>query len=378
MKKIKKYILLVFLIENLLVQSSVFGVSQWIFYAILSTGFFLLFFGGFFRKETYEKCWPLYILPLIYIIYQFTIGYGTISQKTLIYLLAKIVTYVIVVQSVVVDWEYYARKVPMYLATFVVVILFVGMNRFGVSVSDERLLLGFTNANTTSSLSALSLGTVIFYWNKRKPLLYSIMAISALYAMLAAGGRNAILMFGIMMFVWTGLEFRRIRLCILMLVFLAFIINIFSMEFAGVSRLTSTISGQMGTNRELEVLASHIMIDEKPITGWGFEAKNVGKAAMLSEFGSHNGYLETIKFMGYPFAIIFFLVLFFATFQQLRNFRNPDNAIRFHLAVLLSHLVGAVFEGLFVGVHEFSTNIIFYSLAVLTTYRYYQQRHVAL
>ncbi len=359
-------------------QSTIFGLSRIPFYLILGTGLFLTFLGGFFNKETIKKCWPLYALSIIYVLYQFTLGIETISSRSLIYLLAKITTFVIITVSVTSDWLFYAKKAPVYIAAGVFLILLYGMNRTGVVSTDSRLMFGFTNSNTTSSLSSLCLGTVIFFWNKKKSVLYFFMAVCALYAMLAGGGRNAILMFAVMMFVWAGFSLRRIIVSVMLIFAVLTVVNVFSIELAGISRIEETISGDMGSNRELEVIATEMMIDEKPITGWGFEAQNVGRAAFISEMSSHNGYLETIKFMGYPFAIMVFFVIFYSTISQLRNFRNSDPAIKFHLAVVLSHLVGAMFEGLLVGVHEFSTNIIFYSLAVLTTYRYYQQKHIAL
>ena len=150
----------------------------------------------------------------------------------------------------------------------------------------------------------------------------------------------------------------------------------FSLNLAGVERLESTISGEVGTNRDIERLATQMMIDEKPYTGWGFGAKNVGAAADLSELGSHNGYLETIKFMGYPFSILYFVILFGSVIPMLSYYRCKDMTIRYHLANVLSHFVCALYEGVFVGVHEFSTNIIFYSLAVLTAYSYYQKKRL--
>jgi O-antigen ligase len=146
--------------------------------------------------------------------------------------------------------------------------------------------------------------------------------------------------------------------------------TVFSIELAGVNRITDTIEGSMGSNREVERAATVMMIEEKPLTGWGFEAPNVGRAAILSEVGSHNGYLETIKFMGYPLGGIFILFLFLSVLTFLPLYKSPDMAVRYHVAIVFSHLVSAVYEGLFVGVHEFSTNIIFYSLAILAVYHY--------
>lgn len=370
MKTLKKYILLIFLIENLLAQSPVGGSLQWLFYIMLVAGAYLMITGGLFKPETFRKCRPLYLLGAVYIAYQFTLGFNTISTSTLIYLIAKVTTFVIIVVSVVDDWDFYARKVPFYFSIVVFFVLLFGLNNADTLNTTDRLELGFGNTNSTSSLSAFCVATVLFFWNRKHAILYTIIALVALYSMLAGGGRNAILMLTIMLLIWTGLSVKRVFLAASLICLLMLTINVFSLNLAGVERLEATISGDAGTNRDIERLATQMMIDARPYTGWGFGATNVGAAADLSELGSHNGYLETIKFMGYPFAVLYFLILFCSVIPMLSYYRSRDMAIRYHLAIVLSHFAGALFEGLYVGVHEFSTNVIFYSLAVLTTYRY--------
>ena len=375
MKKLKKYILLIFLIENLLAQSPIGGSLQWLFYVMLVVGAYLMIAGGVFKPETFRKCRPLYLLGAVYIAYQFTLGFNTLSAATLIYLIAKVTTFVIVIVSVVDDWDFYARKVPFYFSIVVFVVLLFGLNSADTLNTTDRLELGFGNTNSTSSLSAFCVATVLFFWNRKHAILYTIIALVAVYSMLAGGGRNAILMLAIMLLIWTGLSVKRVFLAASLICLLMLTINVFSLNLAGVERLESTISGDAGTNREIERLATQMMIDEKPYTGWGFGAKNVGAAAGLSELSSHNGYLETIKFMGYPFAMLYFFILFSSVIPMLRYFRSKDRAIRYHLAIVLSHFACAMFEGLYVGVHEFSTNVIFYSLAILTTYHYNVETH---
>ena len=369
MSKIKRYILLIFLIENLLAQSPFGGYLHWLFYVMLFTGAILMLTGDCFKSSSFRKCRPLYLLGAVYIASQFTLGYNTLSSSTLIYLIAKVTTFVIIVVSVVDDWDFYARKVPFYLSIVVFVVLLFGLNNSDTLNTTERLELGFGNANSTSSLSAFCVATVLFFWNRKHAILYTIIASVAVYSMLAGGGRNAILMLAIMLMIWTGMSFRRIIIASSLVCVLLCVINIFSLDLAGIERIEATMSGEAGTNRDLERLATQMMIDEKPYTGWGFGATNVGAAADLSELGSHNGYLETIKFMGYPFAILYFFILFGSVIPMLRYYRSNDMAIRYHLAIVLSHFACALFEGLYVGVHEFSTNVIFYSLAILTTYR---------
>ena len=375
MKFLKKYILLIFLIENLLAQSPFGGSISWIFYLMLVAGAYLMMSGGIFKPESFRKCRPLYLLGVVYIAYQFTLGFATLSSSTLIYLIAKVTTFVIMIVSVVDDWDFYARKVPFYLSIIVFIVLLFGLNTSDTLNTTDRLELGFGNANSTSSLSAFCVATVLFFWNRKHAILYTIIALVAVYSMLAGGGRNAILMLAIMLLIWTGMSLKRIFIAASIICLLWGAINVFSLTLSGVERLEATISGEAGTNRDIERLATQMMIDARPYTGWGFGASNVGAAADLSELGSHNGYLETIKFMGYPFAILYFLILFGSAIPMLRYYRSHDMSIRYHLAIVLSHFACAFFEGLYVGVHEFSTNVIFYSLAVLTTYRYNVDAH---
>ena len=182
MLKIKRYILLIFLIENLLAQSPIGGSLQWLFYLMLVVGAYLMIEGGVFKPETLKKCRPLYLLGSVYIAYQFTLGFNTLSASTLIYLIAKVTTFVIIIVSVVDDWDFYARKVPFYLSIVVFVVLLFGLNNTDTLNTTDRLELGFGNTNSTSSLSAFCVATVLFYWNRKHAILYTIVALVAVYA----------------------------------------------------------------------------------------------------------------------------------------------------------------------------------------------------
>ena len=286
MKFLKKYILLIFLIENLLALSPIIGSSQFLFYIMLAIGLVLMLVGGFFKPENYKKCRPLYLLGLIYVLYQFTLGIDTISVSTLTYLIAKVATFVIITTSIVNDWSLYARKVPFYLSIFVFFILLIGINNVDTLSTTTRQNLGFGNTNATSALAAFCIATVIFFWNRRHAFFYSIMALCALYAMLAAGGRNAMMVLAIMLFVWTGMSMKRIMIAVSVLCAIWIGISVLPIKLAGIERLEATISGEAGTNRDIEREATKMMIEERPYTGWGFGAANVGEAAELSELGS--------------------------------------------------------------------------------------------
>ena len=106
------------------------------------------------------------------------------------------------------------------------------------------------------------------------------------------------------------------------------------------------------------------MIREKPWNGWGFEAQNQGIALEMSELGSHNGYLETLKFMGYPCGGAWLGILVLSILVIFKRYHKLGIARDMFVGIVLAFAVNAYFEGLFVGVHEFATNVFFVCLAV--------------
>lgn len=367
MKTLKKYILLVFLLENTIVSSK-FGGFQWPFYAMLAIGSLLLFSEELWKKQSFSECYPLYLWSGIYIVYQFTFGIETLSTHTLIYLVAKVITFVIITVSVVSDWEYNTYILPLFIAAAISAVLLSGISETSNLNSGDRLHLGFGNVNLTGSLGAICFAVVIFFWDKRHTWLFLFAGIIALYSVLASGSRNSLLYLAIMLLLWTRLSLKKIVTVAIILMGLLVVISYLPIQLAGIDHAKATIAGIEGSARDVEREATKIMISERPIEGWGYNAENTGYAAQISKLGSHNGYLDTIKFMGYPFAILWFLILVIAVFPLLKFIRNGDNALCFHLTIVLSTMATAFFEGWFTGVHQINTNIMFYSLAILTTY----------
>lgn len=368
-KTFKRYILLIFLVENLLAQQVIFASPAWLFNAIVITGGILMLDKNIWTRPTIAKCWPLYALALVYILYQFTIGLETLSMHTLRYLGGRLASFIIIVTAVTADYKFYYEKVPTIIPYIAIFIVIIGLMRTGVVVGD-RNRLGFGNVNSTGTISAICLGAVLFFFNKYpKAIALSMMAIF-LYAILTSGSRSSILIFAIMLVFWTGLSFRKSLVLLVLLVSSLYMISMMPEEFSGISRVKSTISGKETSGREAEREACRIMISERPVDGWGFESENVGRAALVSDLGSHSFYLESIKWLGYPFAILFFIVLYLSVLPLLRFARSGDIFIRYDLAVIISLIVAAFFEEWFLGVHEFQSNMAYCSLAIVTTYRY--------
>lgn len=369
MKNIKKYLLLAFIIENLLAQTRLLGGTSVFFYIFLVTGGYLLFEGSLFKKDTYESCKCLFLLAGVYILYQFTVGYDTLSSRTLLYLTAKVTTFVIIVISITSNWEFYAKRTPQIFSIGVLIVLIYGLLTGQTNSDDGRQLIGFTNANTTGTLGAIAFAGFLFFRNRQNSKMYLFAMLFCFYAVLAGGSRNGMLLFAIILFMWRGVSLKSIPVVVGLFAMIIVLTEQFHIELSGIDRLIGTATGEIGANRDVEREAAYVMIGERPWTGWGFEAQNVGRAAMISKLGSHSGYLETLKFMGYPFAVIWFFVLFVGVRRCIKLYTHGVE-IRYHLAIVIASIISAFFEGLFVGVHEVGTNLFFVSLAVLTTYEY--------
>lgn len=368
MNNLKKYILFVFLIENLLISTK-FSLGMAPFYVMLGIGLLLLMQPIIWKSETIRECAPLYKLGAVYILYQFTLGLSTLNVNTALYLITKVVTFTIIIVSVVLNWDFYAQKTPPILSVIIIIVLLSGAASTGDLNSGDRMRLGFGNENLMGSLASLCVAGVLYFWDKRKSVFYLLMLLGASYSLLASGSRNAILYLGILVIVWTGFNLRKLIPAIILLFLLWGTISVLPLHLSGVERFKDTVEGNLGSTRDIEREATLLMIKESPIKGWGFEAKNVGQAADLSELGSHNGYLDTIKFMGYPFGVLWFLVLIMSVLPLLKYARSDQPFLRYHVAIVLSTMATAFFEGWFTGVHQFNTNIMFYSLAVLSTYK---------
>lgn len=365
MEKLKKYLLYLFLLENVAAQTSLMGsFSAYFFYAFLVLGAIFMLQGNLWKHKTVSTYWPLYVMGTIYVLYEFTFGYNTISTQTLVYLIAKLTTFAIIIMSVDNNFEFYERKMLYKLSVFICLFVLYGMATGNIDGGDSgRILVGFGNANSTSGMGAFVLGTMLFTtkkWNVKSLLITGI----GLYAVLAGGSRAGIMVVAILMFIRYGFSVKFV-LAVTMIVFTAiYILPTVGLETVGVERFLHTVDGTEGANRDSEREACWMMIYERPWTGWGFEAQNQGAALALSELGSHNGYLETLKFMGYPCGGAWISILVLSIVAIIKRYHKLGIARDMFIGLVLAFALNAYFEGLFVGVHEFATNMFFVCLAV--------------
>ena len=372
MEAIRKYLLLAFLLENIMAQTMLAGgLSNYLFYPFMLCGLIALFSSETWQSETIKKFGCLYALMAIYVIYEFLIGIDYINAKTLFYLLAKLSTFGIIITSISCNESFYRDKGIYILICAMAFFLCYGMATGGGVQSSGRALAGFTNENTAGAMGALTVGMLLFYmksreWNAFMALLLFI----GFYGVLAGGSRAGFLMLFLLVFLRYGFNIKTFGIALLLLIVGLFILPAIGIDTVGIQRMVDTYNGVEGTNRGVEREAAKWMIAQKPLIGWGYQAVNQGYAAELSLLPSHNGYLEIIKQMGYPTAIVYFGIILITVVKCWNTKKLYGESIDLYFALTLMLLVKANYEASFIGVHEYDTNLFFVSIAIISAESY--------
>lgn len=375
---IKKYLLFVLLLENIITQTSLMGwLSAYLFYPFMALGALFIVNGSIFKGEKLKKFGWMYALMVIYIIYEFLIGIDYISQKTLLYLIAKITTFAIIIVSIDANEAFYRGKAVWWLACAMGFFLIVGMATGGNVGGSGRALAGYTNSNTAGSMGAMTVGMILFYMRGRKwstvPILIMLFG---MYGVLAGASRAGFMVLFLLVFLRYGVNAKTVGTIGLVIVLGLFILPAVGVETVGLQRLEDTINGTEGTNRGVERQAAEWMISQKPWTGWGFQAINQGYAAVLTPLPSHNGYLEIVKQMGFPAGIIFFLIILTPIMNYWNTLQRNHLKMNIFFALVLVSLIKANYEAGFVGVHEYGTNLFFSALAMMSSQTYSLKRGI--
>lgn len=374
MEKIKKYLLLAFLIENIAAQTSLIGrASDFFFYAFLILGVFFAFTGTGFSNVSRNSFGWAFLLMILYLVFEFLVAPEYINQRTLLYVFAKIATFCIIIVSITADYKFYSEK-AIYLLVLVMAFFIVYGLATGSGVGAEssgRMLLGYTNENTVGAMGALIVGLLFFYkkgrkWKKFDYLLVAI----GLFGVLGGGSRSGMMMLFLLIFLRFGINIRTISVGIAFFVLGLFVLPNIGIETVGIQRLMNTLNGLEGNNREVEREATEWMIAQRPWKGWGFFAENQGYAESLTKLGSHNGYLDMLKFMGYPTTICWLLIVFYPIYTYFRTWRKRKTEMNSFFVIVVTLLFATMFEGLLTGVHEYETNLFFFALAMVSAYNY--------
>lgn len=363
----KKYLLLLLLIANLTAEYVVLmPISSILFYGTLILSVPVVLGSKIFTIKTYRSCPHIYWLALIYVIYFFTLGFQYIGKDSSFYLVGKCATYCIILLGLRSNYEFYFKTTvrPMSYVMLGLLLLGIVVHPFDYG---GNLSFGYANRNAASAISTIAFFGFLFSSEKLKG--RNLVCLSmCLIIVLLGGSRNSLAMCIIGLMVRFGLSLKLVLVIAGLLFAFVVVLPNMGVDVLAFDRLLGTISGEVSLDRELQREAARWMIDQRPITGWGFEAQMTGYAKELSEYGSHNGYLDHIIFMGKYFGITWIVVMLLGFIKRLKLYFQHDNYINYHIAVMVSVLLAAGQEAYLVGVNQVITNLFFVSFILLGLY----------
>lgn len=366
-ESLRKYLLLLFLVVNLTAEYYLFSsISKVMFFTSLAVGLpiCLLNYKIIWNSRKAAPCFILW--GIIYIIYQFTIGYQYNSWENYQYLIAKIVVFGIIIISLSTNFDYYFKDITKTMGYVIVFLLVIGFGYIGYGGTHSY---GFFNPNAGCIIAAI--GASCFLFQDEKLSVTDILCLFfCIICVLIGQSRNSLGMLIVLVFFRYKPSVRLMAIGLLAILLVFVIFPIFDVDFLSVERLYGTLEGTVSLNRDLERKAAWWMIHQHPWDGNGFSFVNYGVALLFSELGAHNGYLTILEQMGFLFGGIWLCVLAKTVIPFLKLLTAEDLTVRRHLAIVTMLLISAMFEDLFVGVNSIATNIFFISLMALSEYKY--------
>ncbi|MCM1139287.1 MAG: hypothetical protein NC453_12025 [Muribaculum sp.] len=350
--------------------------SDIVFYSSLSIGLLIILTNirEVFNRETINRFKIFFIYILIMWLYQFMFGMDRIFPKTWTYLASK--TVMLLMTVAVIDFypKYYLKNYYRVICIVSAVLFIIGFFTYPYT-PDGRMGLGFANPNTSGGLGAICF--CFFYltkdlginkWVKR------IILIVFIFAVLVSGSRASLGLILLAVLYKKGFSFKTILATGLIIVSIFVVLPQIGLSFQGIDRLLETIDSQnFSAGREEVRQAAWIMINNSPIEGNGIYCSQSEEASLISELGSHNAYLDFLKWFGYPLGGLLIASIFICAIELLKSYRKsilPE--FRAHLLIIWGVLGMCFFEGLIWGVNEINNTLFFVSFGVLGYYKYTQ------
>lgn len=375
MEFLRKYLLLLFLIANMTAEYILFmSVSKYLFYSVLGLSVFFLLSKKVISPSAVKSCPHIYALAGILIIYQLLFGMESFNYDSATYFAGKLATFGIMMLCISNNFEFYLKKSILPFSYIILALIVIGWfyHRTGSS-SSSYLVFGFANRNAACTLSAIGFAGFLFAKDHHKKSDYLCMAILFL-TILIGGSRNSLAMCILFVIIKYGLSMRMVAVMALSAILIIFVLPEMGIEINAFDRLVDTVTGNLATDREAQRQGAMMMIQDKPVTGWGLASQIQGKALEISHYGAHNGYLTLIMYMGLPLGIAFIGTIALGVLKRFfKLYKLHNNVLNYHLAVMISILFAANQEDYLVGVNQITTNIFFVSFVVTGIYMYYHK-----
>lgn len=368
-----EYLLLTFLIVNMTAEYAMLAsVSKMFFYVVLALSIPVCLANLPTIRSGFRACPYMLWWIMIYLIYQFTIGFKYATQENLVYMIAKIATFSVMLMSIGTNFDFYAYKLSKPMGIVIVILLILGFN--SVSYAGGRSF-GFYNGNAGCAVAMIGVASFLFKEDSYKKwelfcLLFCIVCV------MTGNSRNSLAMFAILILLRYGISIKLILIGLLGLFAVVFIIPNLGFEITSVNRLLGTFDGTVSIDRDNEREAAIWMIQQHLWDGNGFNFSNYGYALELTKYGAHNGYLNTLQQMGIGFGGLWLVVLLIGVLSNLKLYREDNIYVRKYLGIMLAILFGANQESYLSGVNQFTTNMLYVSMVILWMYQYNKSNEV--
>lgn len=363
-----KYWLLLFIICNICAQYYLTSsISNYLFYFLQLWGVLLLIINiNFIRSKIVIKEFPIvYWFAVILFIYQFTFGFLFISEKTWTYLISKTLVNFSIIISLTWYTDFYEKKFYPTIAIITAILLVFGYFSHNIFYGG-RQTLGFWNPNSTGSISAICFGVIFIMTTFNKKIRY-VTAIICLLGVLLSGSRSAMGIVVISLFIKYGLNYRLIGIVSLILFVIFIILPACDIHFIGISRFAEALqSNDFSSGREIERESTIYMIKESPWIGNGIYSQQSEEASRISSLGSHNAFLDFIKWFGVPIGCLWIGIMLYYIVRLYLFYRNSESSEeRAHLFVVIGVLFAANYEAYIWGVNQMITSMFFLSFCLL-------------
>ena len=368
------------------------GYWAWLFYlATLSTSYVLtvscsnvLIYGvsllgiciiftsiGTIYRGRVLSCTPFVLGYFVAIfLYQFTFGLINETERSWSYFISKSVVCLSLGVSIPSNLSFYKEKFLDYTSVLAAVFIFLGVLFFRVDFAG-RYALGFGNPNGLGAVAAIACGSLIIFSNLPKNLRL-ICIIMCSVGVLMSGSRSAIGILVMSLLIKYGLKPRLLLTATFLLIAVLLISQILNVQSVGIERFYQTVSTMdLSSNRAEEREATMLMIQSSPLTGNGLYAQQSEAAKVISELGSHCGYLDILKMMGIPFGGGLIIYILFQTLTLFLHFvKSPYLYEKAHLFIIVSIIFAAFFEAYIWGVFQVTTTMLFISFSTLQSIYY--------
>lgn len=312
----------------------------------------------------------IYLYVIILWVYQLVFGMDHIHPKTWTYLLAKTVMLLNIVIAVE-EWpEFQFKQFYTRICYIVTTLLLMGLFLNPWSI-DGRLSCGFSNPNQMGSLCAICFAYLLQVEKTQQKIKYKKLLIAILlFGVIMSASRAALGFVVVALLFKYRFSLKLVGVIALTGVILFVVLPHLNIKLLGIDRLMETVQSEnLSQGRELQREAAWYMINTHPIEGNGIYCEQSKEASRITDLGSHNAYLDFLKWFGYPFGIALIASLILCSLKILiRNWNNPDSIARTHFIVVLGILPLSMYEGLIWGVNEIDNTLFFVSFAVLCNY----------